>query len=142
MERLLREDAPADWAEIHLDFRGSSSICQADMSGTTANGGALLMPLPDGVVALMRTLRARMYEPGQGTWLSVHVTLRRGRAADFRFNFTDDPQWSPPVAPTVFSMDVEEFPRDPQHLPEWLRQRLVEAAEFEEGYRNDRGSRE
>lgn len=131
---MLRESAPPDWAEIRLDFRASSSICQADMTGSTTGGGALLMTLPDGMVDLLQSLRTRMFQPGRGTWFSVHVTLRRGAAPDFRFNFTDDPQWSPPVAPTVFTMDNERFPRDPQHLPEWLRSRLAEATEFEQGY--------
>lgn len=125
---------PPEWAELQLTFRGSSTICQLSLSGSTTTGEQLLLSPPREVSALLRQLRAAMYEPGVGTWFSVQITLRRGSNTDFRFNFTEDPKWSPPVAPTVFTLDQEAFPRDANHIPDWLAERLEEAAAFEQNY--------
>ncbi|GAB3299000.1 hypothetical protein [Parasphingorhabdus pacifica] len=133
--QLLTINAPRDWAEIRMDFRASSTICQADMSGSMLNGDSLLMPLPAGMTEIMRHLRVVMYEPENGTWFSLHVILRRNMTPDFRFNYTEDPKWSPPVAPTLFTLDLERFPRVPEHIPSWLRDRLDEASLFEQEYR-------
>jgi hypothetical protein len=58
--------------------------------------------------------------------------VRRGLPPETTFNFDEDPRWWPYVPPTVFSRDLEAFPRTEEHIPEWLRAALVEAAEFEE----------
>lgn len=127
---LLRADLPEDWARLRLDFR-DAGISQAVLSGARQNGQPLLDPLPAGVSALLREVRAAMYEPGRGTWFSAHVELRRDAEPEVRFNFTDDPQWSPTIAPTAFVLDHERFPRDDEHVPDWLAARFAEAAEFE-----------
>lgn len=131
MGQLLLDNAPENWGEIQLTYRASSTICQADMESSARDGRGLLMALPHGAHDLLRELRAAMYEPGGGTWFSVEVTLSRGSTPDFRFNFTEDPQWSPPVEPTVFTMDAEAFPRDEQNVPAWFRSYLDEAAVIE-----------
>jgi hypothetical protein len=136
ISRLLTESAPPGWAEIRMDFRGTSTICQMDLSGSTMEGGQLLMPPPPDLAGLLRELRAVMYTPGRGTWFSLRAKVKRDADPDFRFNFTDDPGWSPPVAPTAFTLDQERFPREPRHIPDWLRARLEEAVIFEQEFQD------
>ncbi|EIE98497.1 hypothetical protein [Saccharomonospora glauca] len=119
---------PPEWAELQVTFRASSTVCQLELGGSTSSGKQLLISPPQELSGLLRQLRAAMYEPGVGTWFSLRLTLRPGSDADFEFNFTEDPKWSPPVPPTVFALDHEAFPRDVDHVPSWLAERLEEAA--------------
>ncbi|MER7016110.1 hypothetical protein ABT324_32180 [Saccharopolyspora sp. NPDC000359] len=130
----LLANAPSDWAEIQLDFRASSTICQAEVSGSVLSGSPLLMPPPDGTTGRLKALRAVMFEPGRGTWFSLHLGVQRGGSPQYRFNYTDDPHWRPPVAPTVFTLDQERFPRDDQYIPDWLRERLAAGAAMERDF--------
>ncbi|MGI8310610.1 hypothetical protein [Saccharopolyspora hattusasensis] len=131
----LISDAPSDWAELRMTFRGSSTICQVELSGSRAGGAQLLLAPPRALPLLLRKLRADMYQPDFGTWLSVQATVQRNSEPNFQFNYTDDPQWSPPVAPTVFALDQQAFPRSPKYIPSWLNERLTDAATFAERYR-------
>lgn len=130
LAQALVSGAPPDWAEIHLVFRGSSTICQEEVTGSTLSGGTLLMPPPPDSAQRLKQLRAAMYEPGRGTWFSAVITVKRNDEAAFVFNYTDDPHWTP-VSPAVFTLDQERFPRDEQHIPAWLRQKLAEGAAAE-----------
>lgn len=137
MQRIstsLTESAPRDWKEIRVTFRGSSTICQVAVSGTTNENSQLLSAPPREIVDLMRELREAMYQPGRGTWFSAQVRITRNTGPEFTFNFDEDPIWSPPVAPTLFKLDQERYPRDAPHIPDWLRARLDEAEAFEAEY--------
>ncbi|MER5393061.1 hypothetical protein [Saccharopolyspora sp. NPDC002686] len=130
----LLASAPPDWAEIRLEFRASSTICQAEVSGSTLTGAPLLMPPPEGTTGRLKAVRAAMFEPGRGTWFSLHIGVKRNGSPEYRFNYTDATHWRPPVAPTVFTLDQERFPRDDQHIPDWLRERLAEGAAVERAF--------
>jgi hypothetical protein len=73
-------------------------------------------------------LRARMYRAGEGTWFGMRYTLDPPSDFHVSYNFDFDPLWEPPIRPDVFAEDVAAFPRDEQHIPGWLREKLVETA--------------
>lgn len=80
----------------------------------------------DDTMALMGQLRAAMYEPGKGTFYSANVVVT---AADgsvrTRFEYDAEPDWD--MVPGQYLVDLEAFPRDEEHRPEWLRARIAEA---------------
>lgn len=78
------------------------------------------------VPPLLKALRAAMYRPGYGTWFSAVVTVTAAGKLDASYNYDDEPAWFYPVDPGSYAADMREFPRDDAHIPEWLRQRLLE----------------
>lgn len=125
--RALVHAAPSGWARVEVVFRVSSTICQSETTVFGADGRPLVMNPPDGWVEELKALRAQMYEPGRGTWFSLTVSVFSDTDPQFRYNFTDDPGWSPPVPSEVYAADQRLFPRDDKNIPAWLRSRLTDA---------------
>lgn len=128
----LAGSAPAGWARITLTV--SSTVLADDyaLQVQLADGRNGSMVTPPEVKDGFERLRARMYEPGRGTWFSATVELRAGAAPEFRYNYDEDPRWWPPLHPTAFSRDLEAFPRDDTHIPPWLRELLAEGEQLEQ----------
>lgn len=80
----------------------------------------------DDTMALMRELRTAMYQPGKGTFFTANIVVT---AADgsvrTRFEYDEEPDWD--MVPGQYLVDLEAFPRDEDHRPEWLLARIAEA---------------
>ncbi|RZU64136.1 hypothetical protein EV379_0430 [Microterricola gilva] len=72
------------------------------------------------------TLRAAHYKPQLGTWFSAHITVGADGSATAECNYDAEPEWEVPIDPIAYVTDLEAFPRDEAHQPEWLKQKLVE----------------
>jgi hypothetical protein len=130
---VLREVAPKGWARISITV--SATVLAYDYAvrvgmpdGT--DGGDVRLP-PE-ILAEFDEMRSAMYEPGRGTWFSARLVLERGVAPEVTFDFDGDPQWWPPLHPAAFLRDLQAFPRDEEHVPEWLRRLRDEGAALEQ----------
>lgn len=54
-------------------------------------------------------------------------TLYPDGCTTFDFAFDHEPEWVSPRVPGHYVEDIEQYPRDEKHTPDWLRQRLAEA---------------
>ncbi|MGC7093258.1 TNT domain-containing protein [Amycolatopsis lurida] len=112
---------------VTVDFRQLGGYTEIEVSSTGENG-TLFWSAPPEVGELLTELRAGMYEKGVGAWLQARYTLR-GNQFDFDFDLLSPPEWKrPPDRPglptrTAFAKELEEFPRDDEHLPRWLREK-------------------
>lgn len=80
----------------------------------------------DDTMALMRELRAAMYEEGKGTFFTANVVVTASDGSvQTRFEYDEEPDWD--MVPGQYLVDLEAFPRDEEHRPEWLRARIAEA---------------
>ncbi|MGW9630834.1 hypothetical protein ACWGST_09025 [Agromyces sp. NPDC055520] len=78
--------------------------------------------------SLARQLRSAMYQPGKGTWYTMELVVTNDLAVTTRFDYDGEPAFTAPgVDPIAFATDLEKFPRDEAHRPDWL-QRHLEAA--------------
>ena len=68
-----------------------------------------------------------MYKQGRGTWFSMHYTITPPTRYDVTFNYDDPPDFLIPPVPHDYLDDLEYFPRDPEHIPDWLQQKIDEA---------------
>jgi len=118
---MLAENAPADWSTMVLTYRASSTVCQAEVVATARDGRRLLMAPPEEMHQVLRRLRGSMADETNGAWLSARFTLIAGMEPAVEFDYMQDPIWAPPVDPSVFVQDLQEFPRHPARVPEWLR---------------------
>ncbi|MFD4668896.1 hypothetical protein ACFWNN_04125 [Lentzea sp. NPDC058450] len=132
--RDLAGGAPAGW--FRIDLRASVSVTQDWMSLT------VLMPdhsspaadLPLSVGTALRELRELMYDDERGTWFSLRYTMDPPDAFHVTYNHDFDPKWSPDLSPHDWALDLEHFPRAPEHVPGWLRAKLTDDDRPTAGY--------
>lgn len=67
-------------------------------------------------------LRAGMYEPGVGTWLSCEISVDSAGKTSARFDSSGAPEWPLTVpGPAFFERELKTLPRDDAHIPDWFR---------------------
>ena len=80
---------------------------------------------------LLDELREVMYSRGSGAWFSATFRVAREASgetsANAWFNYDEEPEWNFSVDPVQYAIDLEDFPRDEENIPDWLRERLSEA---------------
>ncbi|GAA0955413.1 hypothetical protein [Virgisporangium aurantiacum] len=128
IRRELIATAPAGWKRF--DIKACFVIGVSDLSAMVLNREhttvAWAMPFPFLVQKHLSRLRQLMYVPGRGTWFSARLLLD-GRDLSIIYNDEHDPNWKPGIAPGEWVRDLEWYPRDPEHVPDWLRGYLRDA---------------
>ncbi|WP_018683729.1 hypothetical protein [Actinokineospora enzanensis] len=139
-EALAGEVTPG-WARITLTV--SATVLAWDFAVEVRDrfgGFGDVGPIPAAVSEGYQELRDLGYEPGRGTWFSAKLVLEQGSAPQPSFDYDDDPRWLPELHPTTFVRDLETYPRDDKHIPEWLRRILEEGMELERAHESDPGT--
>ncbi|MGC7093315.1 hypothetical protein ACPZ19_01490 [Amycolatopsis lurida] len=70
---------------------------------------------------VLAKLRALRYQPGRGTWFSARISMNPPGQIFFDYNNDHEPVLTRPMAPAHYAEDLRVFPRDPGHVPAWLR---------------------
>lgn len=124
---LLARSAPDGWKRI--DMKALMTVAVSDVALTVVLGDGSSPPaeLPGEVIGMLGELRSRMYRPGAGTWLSMRLMMDPPGAYYTSFNTDYDPLWEPGITAAEWAQDLAAFPRDDEHVPAWLRDRLQEA---------------
>lgn len=127
----LPERVSGEWVSLAFVARSLSMYGQSKLHVGRPNGTQESALAPRSTDDLLEELRELMYRPGAGTWFSATWTLTKDDAdrvsADVSFNYDEEPDWDPPIRPFNYALDLEDFPRDEEHIPGWLRERLDEA---------------
>lgn len=127
----LPERVEGEWTALEFIAKNLSMYSEGVISVSRPDGTFASAFPPRVATKLLKELRSVMYRPGAGTWFSSTWTLTKdasGRAsADVSFNYDEEPDWDPPIRPFNYALDLEDFPRDEEHIPAWLRERLDEA---------------
>ncbi|MDC7121121.1 hypothetical protein OMK64_06180 [Cellulomonas fimi] len=122
--QLLAAAAPRGWREITYVRQ---SVGQAFVESMTCVRAAdeVRVPPPDAreFFDLMADLRARMYQPGAGSWYTatIRVTADGRVSADFDH---DEPAHD--FGHASWAVDVASFPRTPENTPAWLVAKVSE----------------
>lgn len=133
--RALLGAAPPDWKQIRAEYRSAGRHIEADVLVTGADGQPQPIRPPMEVVELLGELRAAMYQPGRGTWMSGVYLLEHPSKYSADFAPDTEPRWRRMPPPIGFQDELRRFPRDDAHIPEWLRMRagLPPAAQAGDG---------
>jgi hypothetical protein len=126
--RVLLRMAPPGWRRIDLKVLMVSAGHDVALTMIMDDGTTSVVEPPAVIGEIAAELRARMYRPGEGTWFGMRYTLDPPSDFHVSYNFDFDPLWQPPIRADVFAEDVAAFPRDEEHIPGWLREKLVETA--------------
>lgn len=92
-----------------------------------AEGYSEMIDCPVSVLALCKKLRHGMYQEGKGTWFSMTYTITRPSSFTVDFNYDEQPKFQFAPDPELYVEDLKRFPRDPEHIPDWLQEKLREA---------------
>ncbi|WP_084519715.1 hypothetical protein [Nocardia mexicana] len=125
--RDLASTVSENWFRIDFRFWSTGTMAQSELTVVERDGATRAVPVPFSVVGALRELRAEMYEPGRGTWFSLRYTIDPPMEYRVLFDYDDDPQWWPEIAPEEWATDLRAYPRNPEHIPDWLRAKLPEA---------------
>ena len=128
---LLPQRVDGVWSKLTYSRRMLSMYSEGRIEVSLANGETGYALAPREATSLVRELRELMYRPGAGTWFSATWTLTKDASgqvsANVSFNYDEEPTWGDPIRPFNYALDLEDFPRDDEHIPGWLRERLDEA---------------
>ncbi|SEE63306.1 TNT domain-containing protein [Ruania alba] len=134
----LFEAAGDDATDVHLEW-SQAGTQHSGRAYAVVGGAAHWIEVPTEIAPDLRALRAATADRRAGAWLSVEIDAQRG--GDVRVNRNDDrrPYWNSttasmldaPAAPPVpderrWLADLQRYPRDRAHLPDWLNPGEVE----------------
>ncbi|WP_203668305.1 hypothetical protein [Cellulomonas pakistanensis] len=83
-------------------------------------------PVPREGTRLLREFRRAVYRPRLGTWFTARVAVEAAGRISIEVDYENAPLME--FAPEAWREDLRRFPRDPEHLPDWLRGRATPPA--------------
>jgi hypothetical protein len=126
-EEVLREIGqrltgvlPPGWARATLTWSavvGGGAL--ASLSAVDGEGRSVRSDLPDGLGGPCGRLKNGMYRPGAGTWFTMTFELSADGSYTAGFDYDGEPEMAGYI-PEHFLKEVARFPRDPEHVPDWL----------------------
>ncbi|WP_021597214.1 hypothetical protein [Actinomadura welshii] len=125
--RALRAAAPAGWERLDFEFRATVGIDSASFEVEDADGGRRTALPPGQAVGRMDELRRVMYRADKGAWFTARLQVERSGHFSAEFDYDGEPEFTPPLAPSAYALDLDRFPRADEHIPDWLRAKLGEA---------------
>jgi hypothetical protein len=75
-----------------------------------------------------RELKDIMFREGHGTWFSMTVELEHDGHMSATYNYDEEPAWDVPIGDGEYAVDLERYPRSPEHIPAWLQEKLSAGA--------------
>ena len=122
--RAMLPALPPGWQRIRAEYRAAGRHIEVDLAFAGPDGQWRPVRPPMDVVQLFGQLRAGMYEPVRGTWLSAVYEIEAPAAFSVDFNADDEPRWRNPPPVIGFQDELRTFPRQDERIPPWLRQRV------------------
>jgi hypothetical protein len=122
--RTILPALPPDWQKVRAEYRAAGRHIEVDLLFAGPDGQFRPIRPPMEVVQLLGRLRAGMYLPERGTWLSAVYELEAPAAFAVDFNAEDEPRWRNAPPPIGFSDELRDFPRSEERIPGWWRQRI------------------
>ncbi|TDC49680.1 hypothetical protein E1281_23045 [Actinomadura sp. KC345] len=127
--RGLVRVAPEHWSQLTFTVSSTVDYSSQFLEVLLSDGSTTAAFAPITVTDAMDDLRHAMHVPGRGTWFTATLTVDRSSSHSIEFDYDSEPEFVPPPSPASFALDQEHFPRDDDHLPEWLRAKLAEAGD-------------
>lgn len=122
--RAMLPVLPQGWQRVRAEYRAAGRHIEVDLAFVGPDGQWRPVRPPMDVVQMFGRLRAGMYQPDRGTWLSAVYEIEAPAAFSVDFNAEVEPRWrnAPPVI--GFQDELRTFPRQDERIPDWLRQRV------------------
>ncbi|MBB6120686.1 hypothetical protein [Nocardiopsis algeriensis] len=136
-EELIREMAaelidsvPGGWKEMNYRYEYIGGVAASENLVTLESGETVRKRHPGSVREKARSLKEGMYQEGKGTWLSMVINIARPGRFKASFNYDGEVGIHPlPADPGSYALELRKFPRDPEYMSDWLREKLRQAQE-------------
>jgi len=123
--RTLLDAVTTDWTSI--EYRRTVLSATSEGRLRIAYGERTEQPLaPRDVAKLAKQLRDVMFQEGSGTWYTFTLTMTPPASVTSQFDYDNEPEWDVPVDPIAYVTDQHTHPRDLEHQPPWLREKLAD----------------
>ncbi|MET9627573.1 hypothetical protein ABZX92_08925 [Lentzea sp. NPDC006480] len=122
--RAMLPAVPQGWQRIRAEYRAAGRHIEVDLAFAGPDGQLRPVRPPMDVVQMFGHLRAGMYHPERGTWLSATYEIEAPAAFTVDFNAEDEPRWRNAPPPIGFRDELQTFPRPDRQIPDWWRQRV------------------
>lgn len=120
--RAIAQSAPTGWVRAHLTYRSVSTVGEPQTRFELPDGSSKVVVVKGfDLRRAFAALRRLMYRPGTGTWFTAEFSLTREGRFSVDFDFDSEPQWGTPIGAAAYARDLADFPRAPEHTPDWLR---------------------
>lgn len=121
-------DGPRDLVSFVLHCRVVGDERVEVVADYTRPNGSVTRGTPRVGRQYLFALRRSAYVQGKGTWFSARIELTPERRFVADYDFDSEPQFTTD-RPTHadYLHDAARYPRDDEHTPGWLRQKLLEA---------------
>ncbi|MFC9974918.1 hypothetical protein ACFVH6_28865 [Spirillospora sp. NPDC127200] len=129
--RALRSAAPFGWERLGLEFRATIGIDSVSFEIVDSAGAARVAMPPGQAVGKLDELRRVMYRHGKGAWFTARLEVERAGRFSVEFDYDGEPDFTPPLTPAAYALDLDRFPRTAEHIPGWLRAKLRDAEQAE-----------
>lgn len=124
----LVDTAQPGWASIELRATIVDATSDVGHWASGADGARVACtPLTPDTLAALEDLRSAFYQEGKGAWLSMTCSISASGQIAIDVNYDDEPGWEAFVAPSAYARDLVRFPRDPENIPRWMRDKLAQA---------------
>jgi hypothetical protein len=133
---LVLDELPQPWDRAVLEFRAVTGSAE-DALHVFHDGRQREDFPPVTTSRLLFRLRRVMYVPGAGTWFTMELEITPDGRTATRFDYDTEPAWALPPDDATYVEDLEKFPRDEEHVPEWLRRKLPRGSALRRGELDD-----
>ncbi|MBI9115114.1 hypothetical protein [Sanguibacter suaedae] len=123
--------APDGWRTGEMLFVQVGKTSEFQASARVGDGLSVPFRVAPTTVRAFHKLRTSMAEPGRGAWFTARCQLEAPGKMKLDFDYDNEPEWSTPTSVGHYLEEWERHPRDPEHTPEWLAERLRQAHEWD-----------
>jgi len=113
------------WEEIHLSYSAAGDAATMSCTVVRVDGSTSTINPPYRATRLLPDLRARMFEPGRGTWFGMRYVVEQSGQHRVSFDYDGEPEFDFTIADSSYAIDLARFPRAEAHMPAWLREKLA-----------------
>ncbi|MGW1994969.1 glycohydrolase toxin TNT-related protein [Embleya sp. NPDC001921] len=126
----LLDAAPQGWLRMDLGVSILGEIREHGLSVITDDQSTRSQKSPQDALDALVELRHLMHRAEQGTWFSARFMMNAPTEFNVWYNYDFEPTWMPPPSAEELAEDLQRFPRPPEKIPNWLRDRIgLEATE-------------
>ncbi len=119
----LATPIPPGWQQMRVEYRAAGRHVEVDLLVTGKEGLPRPVQPSQDALRLLGNLRAGMYQPGRGTWLSTILVYGSTSVLSTDFLADVEPPWRQAPPAIGFQDELRFFPRAEQNIPAWLRHR-------------------
>jgi hypothetical protein len=119
---VLAHSLPAGWQACQVAHNAVGAHTETTVRIERLDGPPTEVEWPPVLGDLFARLRAGMYRPGVGTWIAARYQLTHPVEYRVDYNNTGQPKWSTPPPAEAYAEELRRFPRDAEHIPDWMRE--------------------